>query len=164
MNFTTIPATEKENYIEFHKQTYAEDMKHAEKNAIGFPRWSIISAYYGMHNITKLFLGTEHSIKLSSPKIHMKTIEALEHFIKEDKVKKKLLALLKEAKNIYYNTERLKEKVLPAMLKRGKQERAKSQYYTEDYTKNTAADSKKALYFLDTIAKPYIRLIEELMK
>lgn len=78
-------------------------------------------------------------------------------------MKWKLLKLLKEAKEIYFSVERLKEKVLPAMLRKGKQERGKSQYYTEDYSKNASIDSRKASYFLEIIVRPYVRLIEELM-
>ena len=159
-----LPATEKENYLDFHKQVYEEDLRHAIKNLLEFPRWTIISGYYSMHNITKLFLAQQYNIKITSPEIHRKTILALEEFIKDKQIQNKLLSLLKKAKDIYYSSERLKEKVLPLLLKRGKQERTKSQYYTKDYTKKIVIDSKKASYFLETIVKPYIKLIEGLMK
>lgn len=159
-----LPATEKGSYISFHKNTFEEDLKHAEKNVFEFPRWSIISGYYCMHDLTKLFLAEKFSIKISSPEIHAKTIEALEHFVKEDELRRKLIGLLKEAKNIYYSAERLKEKTLPVLLKRGKQERGKAQYYSEDYTKETKASSQKASYFLETIVNPYVGLVKGLME
>lgn len=162
--WTELPATEKQNYILFHKNSFQEDLKHAEKNVLDFPKWSIISGYYCMHNITKLFLAEKFNIKISSPEIHAKTINALEHFIKDDKLKSKLIELLKEAKDVYYSTERLKEKTLPALLKRGKQERGKAQYYSEDYTEKTKINPPKASYFLETIVAPYLKLIEGLMK
>ena len=34
-----LPATEKENYISFHKNIYNKDINHAEKNMLEFPRW-----------------------------------------------------------------------------------------------------------------------------
>lgn len=154
VNWTKLPATEKENYIDFHKKAFEEDLKHAEKNLLEFPRWSIISGYYAMHDVTKLFLAQKYNLKLSSPDIHAKTIRTLGRVIKDENLKKKLLKLLKEAKDMYYSVERLKEKVLPVLLKRGKQERTKSQYYTEDYTKKSLVDSRKASYFLEKIVKP----------
>lgn len=163
-NWPDLPATEKENYLLFHRIAYEEDIKHAEKNVIEFPRWSIISGYYCMHDLTKLFLAAKFNIKISSPEIHAKTIDALEQFIKDETLRKKLLLLLEEAKNTFYSAERLKEKTLPVLLKRGKQERGKAQYYTEDYTQNLKANSQKAAYFLDTIVKPYAQLIEGLMR
>ena len=162
--WSVLPATEKENYLVFHRAAFEEDQKHAEKNLLDFPRWSIISGYYCMHNVTKLFLAEKFNVKISSPEIHAKTIEALEHFIKNDELKKKLLDLLKDAKDIYYSVERLKEKTLPAMLRRGKQERGKAQYYSEDYTKETRANSQKAAYFLEKIVDPYLKLVNGLRK
>lgn len=159
-----IPATEKEAYLRFHRKAFEEDIRHAEKNALEFPRWIIISGYYCMHDITKLFLAERFNAKITSPDIHFKAIEALEHFINDEELKKKIIALLKEAKDIYFSAERLKEKTLPALLKRGKQERGRAQYYSEDYSKNPEASPKKALYFLDTIVKPYVILVKGLME
>jgi len=159
-----IPATEKGIYIKFHENAFEEDLIHAEKNVLEFPRWSIISGYYCMHDVTKLFLAKKFNIKIASPDIHSKTIEALEHFIKDNELKKKLLELLDDAKDIYYSTERLKEKILPVLLRRAKQERGKAQYYSEDYTKEMKVNSQKASYFLDTIVKPYVEIIKGLMK
>ncbi|MBI2581271.1 hypothetical protein HYV85_05715 [Candidatus Woesearchaeota archaeon] len=163
MRWTDLPATEKGNYLAFHKDAFEEDLKHAEKNILEFPRWSIISGYYCMHDLTKLFLAEKFNAKIASPELHAKAIDALEHFIRDDALKKKLLALLKEAKGIYYNSERLKEKILPALLKRGKQERGKAQYYSEDYAGKAKANSQKASYFLETIVKPYVELVRRLM-
>lgn len=155
---------ERENYLSFHENAYIDDLKHSEEVALKFPRWSIISGYYAMHDITKLFLAKGFAIKISSPNIHEKTISALREKIQDSSIKEKLLNLLKEAKEAYFNVERLKEKVLPELLRQGKQQRGKSQYYTESYTNSKQADSRKATYFLDTFVKPYIKIIEGLMK
>lgn len=164
LRWVSLPATEREGYIRFHKNAYEEDLRHAEKNVLEFPRWSIISGYYCMHDLTKLFLAEKFGIKIASPEIHVKAIEALEHFIKDDDLRMKVLGLLKDAKDIYYSAERLKEKTLPALLKRGKQERGKAQYYSSDYTKETKTNSQKASYFLETIVTPYVELLRGLMK
>ncbi|MFH1212250.1 MAG: hypothetical protein V1659_04985 [Candidatus Woesearchaeota archaeon] len=164
LQWSILPATEKDNYTEFHNTAFEEDMRHAEKNILDFPRWSIISGYYSMHNLTKFFLAQEFNIKISSPEIHSKTIFALEYFIRDEKLKIRLIELLKEAKNIYYSAERLKEKTLPVLLKRGKQERGKAQYYSEDYSKQEKTSPRKASYFLENIVKPYVHILTELKK
>jgi len=163
VEFNQLPATEKENYLEFHKLSYKDDLKHAEKNVLEFPRWSVISGYYAMHDLTKLFLANKFSIKITSPEIHAKTIRAIEFYIKDDNLKKEILELLDKAKEIFFNAERLKEKIIPLLLKKGKQERAKSQYYAEDYTNEKKVNSQKAVYFLDEIVKPYIKIVEGLL-
>lgn len=158
-----LPATERENYLQFHQDAYKEDLSHAEDALLKFPRWSIISGYYAMHDLTKYFLAFKLNIKVSSPEIHHKTIEALEHFIEDKELKERLIILLKEAKNAYFDVERLREKVVPLMLKQAKKERGKSQYYTEDYTKDRKVNAQRATYFLDNFVKPYVELVERLI-
>ena len=155
---------ERKNYIDFHKNAYVDDSKHAEEVLLKHPRWSIISGYYAMHDITKLFLAQQFAIKISAPEIHEKAIEVLRQKIQDVTTKEKLLLLLTEAKEVYFNIERLKEKVLPEFLRQGKRERVKSQYYTEDYSTAKIITSQKAAYFLDTFVKPYINIMEELLK
>jgi len=159
-----LPATEQKNYIQFHEQAYEEDLKHAEHNSLKFPRWSIISGYYAMHDITKLFLAKKFNIKIVSPDIHAKTILAVEEVITNLELKTTLIGLLQEAKATYYNIERLKEKSLPLLLKKGKQERGKAQYYTQDYHDKNDINAQKAVYFIEEIVKPYITLIRGLLK
>ena len=158
-----LPVTERENYLLFHHDAYKEDLRHAEDTVLKFPRWSTISGYYAMHDLTKYFLALKLNIKVSSPNIHAKTIEALEHFIKDKELRERLISLLKEAQNAYFDIERLREKVVPLMLKQAKKERGKSQYYTEDYTKERKINAQRATYFLDNFVKPYLKLIEGLI-
>jgi len=164
ITWETLSPEERKNYLLFHKVAYLDDVKHAEEVLLKHPRWSIISGYYAMHDVTKLFLAQEFAIKISSPDIHSKTIEALGEKIQDAKTKAKLLNLLREAKEVYFNTERLKEKVLPELLRQGKRERGKTQYYTEDYTEAKVINSQKAAYFLDTFVKPYIKIMEGMLK
>lgn len=162
MEWTQLPATDQETYLYFHDKSFREDLNHAEEVILKYPKWSIISGYYSMHNITKFFLAKHFNIKINSPEIHRKTVEALEHFIKDTALKKRLLELLQKADEIYFNAERLKENILPILLKKGKQERGKAQYYSE--TVDSEINSHKASYFLDHIVKPYIKLLKGLME
>jgi len=162
--FETLSPQERENYLLFHKTAYLDDLKHSEEVVLKFPRWSIISGYYAMHDVTKLFLATTFVIKITSPDIHEKTIVALRDKIQDSVTKEKLLKLLREAKEVYFNVERLKENVLSQLLRQGKKERGRTQYYTEDYSEMKKITSQKALYFLDTFVKPFIKIVEELMK
>ena len=116
--FIRLPATERNNYLSFHEHSYQDNLNHAEKNMLEFPRWSVISGYYAMHDVTKLFLAKQYNLKVSAPDIHTKTIEALEACIKEDEVKGKLLKLLKEAKEIYFSVERLNKANISAVIQK----------------------------------------------
>jgi len=162
--FEILSPQERENYLAFHKTAYIDDFKHSEEVVLKFPRWSIISGYYAMHDVTKLFLATKFFVKINSPNIHEKTILALREKIQDTTTKEKLVKLLGNAKEVYLNVERLKERVLPQLLQQGKKERGKTQYYTEDYSETKKITSQKAIYFLDTFVKPYVKIIEELMK
>ena len=164
INFNILSPQERENYLAFHKTAYLDDLEHSEDASLKFPRWSIISGYYAMHDVTKLFLATKFVIKITSPAIHEKTIAALREKIQDVSTKEKLLKLLGEAKEVYFNVERLKENVLSQLLRQGKQERGKTQYYTEDYSEEKRLTSHKAVYFLDTFVKPYVKIVEGLMK
>lgn len=159
-----LPQTEKKNYLEFHQQAYLEDLQHAEENMLKYPRWSIISGYYAMHDLTKLFFALNYNFKITSPQIHLKVILVLEEKIKDETIKKKLIDLLKEAKEEYFQVERLKEKVIPLLLKEAKKERGKAQYYTEDFSQERKTTPQRAAYFLDNFVKPYIQILEGLIK
>ncbi len=162
-NWIILADIEKKSYLDVHSARYKEDIKHAEAVALEFPRWSIISGYYAMHDCAKLFLAKQFNIKVTSPQIHAKTILALGQFIKEEETKQKVLILLKEAKECFYNAERLKERTIPILLKRGKAEREQAQYYTEDYSNTREINSKKAIAFIDEIVKPFINIIERML-
>lgn len=154
---------EKLNYLDFHTTSYKEDLAHAEFVVLKFPRWSIISGYYTMHDITKLFLAKRFKVKIGSPQIHAKTIAAIDQFIKNNELKQRILPLLKEAQQTFYNVERLKEKIIPLLLKQSKKQREQSQYYCEDYSEKKSANAQKASVFLEQIVKPYIQIIEGLL-
>src|SRR3989344_9631959 len=155
--YENLPDVEKESWIKFHENVYKDDLKHAEKDLIEFPRWSIISGYYAMHDITKLYLGKIHNIKITGEGVHNKTLKALDKFIQDKKEKEKIIELLKKAEINFFNVIRLKEKTIPLMLRKGKSERGKTQYYSANFSDIT---SQKSVYFFDNIVKPYIGIME----
>lgn len=46
---------ELDRYINFFTVSYRDDLENCEYVKEKHPRWSIISGYYAMHDITKLF-------------------------------------------------------------------------------------------------------------
>lgn len=158
--YESLPEIEKESWIEFHKQAYEDDIKHAEKDLMEFPRWSIISAYYAMHDITKLYLGEIHNVKIVSENVHSKTLKALNEFIQDKKEKERVIGLLKKGEISFFNVLRLEEKTLPLMLRKGKTERGKTQYYSKDFSD---ISSQRSIYFFDKIVKPYIEIMKGML-
>jgi hypothetical protein len=65
---------EREDYFKYLNFTYIDNLKASDFNILKFPRWSIISGYYAMHDIAKLFLGKKYNLKLSFPNVHAATI------------------------------------------------------------------------------------------
>ena len=112
-----IVETEISRYTNFFTNSYEENLGHCRAVLTTFPRWSIISGYYAMHDITKLFLAKKFQIKIDA-KVHKTTIKITEE-ITEDK---QLLKLLK----IGYE-EFIK---IAADLTEARNKRQKAQYYT----------------------------------
>ena len=46
------------------------------------------------------------------------------------------------------------------MLRKGKTERGKTQYYSKDFSD---INSQRSVYFLDNIVKPYIKIMEGML-
>lgn len=147
-----ITPNEKQQYLEFLNNIYQDNVKASEFLLLKFPRWSIISGYYAMHDISKLFLGKNYNLKLGQPSVHSATIQALRELIK----RKDILDLMQKAEKEY-------DQIISSHLAllQGKDQREKSQYYTLQKTETTI---QKASYFLEKIVKPYLKLVEELLK
>lgn len=158
--YEPLPEVEKESWVKFHGNVYKDDLKHAEKDLVEFPRWSIISGYYAMHDITKLYLGKIHNIKITGENVHSKTLKALNEFIHGKREKERAIELLKKAEINFFNITRLQEKIIPLMLRKGKTERGKTQYYSKDFSDIT---SQRSVYFFDNIVKPYIEIMEKML-
>ena len=158
--YENLSEVEKESWIKFHENVYKDDLNHSEKDLMEFPRWSIISGYYAMHDITKLYLGKIHDIKITGENVHTKVIDALNKFIQDKQEKDKIIGLLNKAEISFFNVLRLQEKTLPLMLRKGKTERGKTQYYSKDFSDIT---SQRAVYFFDNIVKPYIEIMKGML-
>jgi hypothetical protein len=139
---------EKQRYLNFLSNSYKENFEHCKFNLKKFPRWSIISGYYAMHDITKLFLADKFGIKIDL-KVHQTTIDVLKEILKD----KKTIDMLAIAYNEFLK--------LLNDLAEAKEKRTKAQYYTgtsfmrEKYKK----DAKR---FLAEIVIPYIEKIKSL--
>ena len=112
-----IKDIEKERYLNFLKSSYINDFNHCKKNLNEFPRWSIISGYYSMHNVTKLFLVEKFSIKVDF-KVHSTTIIVLEKLIENKRIPQLLEKAYKEFLNLSND------------LNEAKENRVQAQYYT----------------------------------
>ena len=145
-----IVETEAGRYVNFFTNSYKENLEHCKFNLINFPRWSIISGYYAMHDITKLFLAKKFSIKIDA-KVHKTAIKVMEEITKD----KEILNLLK------IGFEEFKQMASDLFEARG--ERQKAQYYTG--TKFMKEKYKeRALKFLNNTAEPYINKIKNLIE
>lgn len=148
-----LPPSESEQYIEFLNSTYNDNLKASEFLLIKFPRWSIITGYYTMHDISKLFLAKKYNFKLSKPFVHAATIQALRELVK----RKEILTLIEKAEKEYDQII-----TLHFALLQGKDEREKSQYYISSNIKPNIA-IEKASFFLERLVKPYIKIINKLI-
>lgn len=145
-----ISEIELERYINFFENSYKDNLEHSEANVEKFPRWSIISGYYAMHDITKLLLAKKYRIKIEF-EVHATTIKVLREFIKN----KEILKLIEEGYKEFLT--------LAQDLDEAKKERIKTQYYTgtqymhEEY-------KKRAKDFYEKTVLKYLEKINELLK
>lgn len=145
-----IVETEKERYIHFFENTYKENLEHCKFCLEKFPRWSIISGYYSMHDITKLFLAKKFMLKVDF-EVHKTAILILKELVKD----KEILNMLEIGYKEFIS--------LANDLAEARSERTKAQYYTgtafmkEKY-------KEKARQFLEKIVLPYISKIKSLLE
>jgi len=149
-----ITPEEKEYYEKFLEENYKDNMVASEYLAIKHPRWSVISGYYAMHDVSKLYLAKQFNLKFSFPEIHAAVIQALRELVDN----KKVLELISKAEEEYEEIINLH-----LTLRRGKDEREKTQYYKSIET-NSKVPMQKSSYFIEKLVKPYIKLVEDLMK
>ena len=136
--------SEKEDYFEYLQFTYKDNLNASEFNLIKFPRWSIISGYYAMHDLAKLFLGKKFELKLSSPNVHAATIQALRELVK----RKDIIKYMEEAES-YFELHR--------SLIKGREEREKTQYYSLN---KANINIQRATYFFENIVLPFVKILE----
>jgi len=140
-----IVETELDRYITFFSVSYQENLNHSRFVIENYPRWSIISGYYAMHDITKLFLVRKFGIKVDN-KVHKTTINILRELVED----KEILELLEFGYDEFIK--------MTNDLAEAKEERLKSQYYTgSEFMKEEYA--KKASEFYENIVSPFVNKI-----
>ena len=145
-----IVETELQRYTDFFANSYKENLEHCKSVLKNFPRWSMISGYYAMHDITKLFLAKKFHIKIDV-KVH-KTVIRIMDAITEDK------ALLKLLKIGYEEFTKM-----AADLVEAKNQRQRAQYYTgSEFMKEKY--KQEAEIFLNKTVSVYIEKINSMLK
>ena len=144
-----IKDLEFERYLNFLQSSYLDNLKHSKFNLEGFPRWSIISGYYAMHDMTKLLIAKKFRIKIDF-NVHANTILVLKELIQN----KELSELLENAYVEFLS--------LASDLEEAKINRIKVQYYTgsiysqERYSKEASEFLKSVTIYLDKSVTIYL--------
>ncbi len=157
---TKLSIVEREIWINFHKFAYKDDIKLAENIIKKHPRWAIISAYYAMHDIANLYLGKNYNIKITGPEVHKKTINELRKVIRNKRERERILSLFKKAEK---EVREIQPSSISYLLLIGKKERGKAQYYSSRSLTDNTRYVKKAEWFVNKIAKVFIKIIEKLV-
>ncbi len=147
---TKISELELERYINFFLHSYQDNAKHCRAVLETFPRWSIISGYYAIHDITKLLLAKKFRLKIEL-EVHATTIKVLKELVRNEEIQ--------------YLIERgYREFIFLANdLAEAKKERVKSQYFTgTEY--QIAQYRQRAQAFLESLAEPYLSKINSLLE
>lgn len=145
-----IKETELERYVEFFTESYQDNLKHSESNIEPYPRWSIISGYYAMHDVSKLLIAKVYRLKIER-EVHATTIKVLRELLKDEET----LKLIEEG---YEEFQGLADELNDA-----KKERVKVRYYTG--TKFMKEKYKKrASEFHDHVVKKYVEKIKEILE
>lgn len=136
-------------YINFFENSYKDNLEHSKAITQNFPRWSIISGYYAMHDITKLLLAKNFRIKIEL-EVHATTIKVIDELIKN----KEIISLIKKGYDEFMS--------LANDLAEAKKERVRVQYYTgTDFMKEQYKE--RANEFLKDIVLPYLEKIRGLL-
>ena len=154
--------TEKEIYVKWHDYAYRDDLESAETLIEKHPRNAIVLGYYSMHNIAKKYLGDVFSIKIPQDDTHSLTLKALKEKIGKEVTRKRAVELMKRAQKEYEIFSMPRPELLPALLRHGRSERTSHSYYQSKEKSEKRAGSQKAKEFIETIVKPFIRIMEEL--
>lgn len=145
-----IVETEIQRYTDFFTNSYKENLEHCKLVLKNFPRWSIISGYYAMHDITKLFLARKFQIKIDA-KVHKIVIKVMEKIVED----KELLKLLKIGYEEFTK--------MAADLTEARDQRQRAQYYTgSEFMKEKY--KQEAEIFLKETVYTYIEKINSMLK
>ena len=154
--------TEKDIYVKWHDFAYQDDLESAESLIEKHPRNAIVLGYYSMHNIAKRYLGDVFSIKLPQEDTHSLTLKALKEKISKEVTRKRVVGLMKKAQEEYEMFSKPKPELLSTLLRYGRSERASQSYYQSKQVSEKRIGGEKAREFIDTIVKPFIKIMKEL--
>ncbi len=144
-----IRETELGRYINFFSESYRDNLRHSKTNMETFPRWSIISGYYAMHDISKLLIAKIYRLKVDR-EVHATTIKVLRELLNN----KETLQFIEEGYEEFQN--------LAEELSDAKKDRVKVQYYTgTDFMKEKYG--KRAAEFHKGAVMPYIERVSKLL-
>ncbi len=144
-----ISELELPRYVNFFGSSYKENLEHSKAVISSYPRWSIISGYYAMHDITKLLIAKNFFLKIEL-EVHATTIKVLSELIKNAELQR----LIETGYSEFI--------ALANDLATAKTERVKAQYYTgtkfmkEEY-------EKRASEFASEVVVPYVEKITLLL-
>ena len=154
--------TEKEIYVKWHDFAYQDDLSSAELLVEAHPRNAIVLGYYFMHNMAKKYLGDVFSIKIPQDDTHSLTLKALKEKIDKEVTRKRAIELMKLAQDEYEMFSKPQPELLPSLLKYGRSERVAQSYYKSKEGSSRPIDIQKAREFIETIVKPFIKIMGEL--
>lgn len=164
-----IETVEKERYISFHLDSYRSDLESALKFLEqGNPKYAVIAGYYAALNLTLWYFAKYFNLKISEEDtgVHTNCLIVLEHFVKEENLKQKILQLLTEAKKEFLSFTILKknqEETLPLILKQSADKRKRYTYYSSGRDLPPENEQlNEAKLFLENTLKPYISILERL--
>jgi hypothetical protein len=135
---------EKPRYINFFNTIYKDDLELSRYVLEKHPRWSIISGYYAMHDITKLFLARNYGFKVNDIDVHGTTISLLSLVLRQSH--EDLVSLFESGYEEYKN--------MAGELYGARNERRKAQYYTgSEFSRDYYLS--RARKFYDEKVEPY---------
>lgn len=145
-----ISELELPRYLNFFENSYKDNLEHSKENLEKFPRWSIISGYYAMHDLAKLFIAKKFRIKVEK-EVHSTTIMLLKTLSKRKDLTRLLEIGYKEFQELILD------------LEMARRERVKVQYYTgTPYLKQVYRERAKE--FLTKVVMKFIEKMEKLIK
>lgn len=145
-----INELELERYVNFFEHSSQDNLKHSLAVTNTFPRWSIISGYYAMHDRTKLLLARMFRMKVEL-EVHSTTIKVLREVLRDQEV----LQLMEKGYQEFI--------AMANDLAEAKKERVKSQYYTGSaYMEHEY--KQRAAIFRQEIVEPFIHKVNTLLE
>ncbi len=150
---------DREAYLLFHRIAYKDDLATSQELLSRRPRWSIITGYYAMHNLAKLYLGAEHGIKITGEHVHESVVKELDKALLHTSERKRLLDLLTTADVAFKGLQQPRE--VAELLERGRRGRSAANYYLrEGSTAIVQADQAKQ--FQDRVVKVFVAIMERM--